>query len=209
MRKIFYSILALSVLMTSCQSVPIVRREPVTKYSEPYKDFGTPLAGSYKNGEKVKAGLYIAGTIIALLSSLLFAPIQENGKGIIPIDENIGTPLSLSLLGVGVSTALIISPIDTVISYHRRNNKIMELNGIEFDRKNKLMKHDAIAKYREDLIKEEIEKYRIKFAEGSITTRDIYIIGSDEKLAEGLKIELAGYMKRKTELESAEETGEF
>ncbi|HBD96014.1 MAG: hypothetical protein A2015_16575 [Spirochaetes bacterium GWF1_31_7] len=201
MKKIIASLL-ISFILIGCVSTPIPKQEVITEFSEPYKDFGTPLAGSFKNGQKIKGAMYITVSLLTLLTSLLFAPIQENGGSIIPMDNTISTPLSLSLLGVGISTALIISPIDTAISYHKRNQKIIDLNSIEWNKNSKLNKYNAILEHRANIKKNQIEKFKIRFAEGSITITDIYIIGSDQDLLDALKIEVEAYTKKLKEKKS-------
>lgn len=189
MKKIIVPILIITTIL-SCKSAP------VTKDSEPYKDFGIPIAGHYRNGEMVKASIYTAASILTLLSALVFAPIGENGKSVTQLDQTYGTPISLGLLGVTASIALIASPIDTAVSYHKRNQKIIELNNIEWSDKSNVTKYQAIINHRKQIKLDQIENYRRKFYEGTITRAEVNIVNDDEELKNGLAKELE-YFSRK------------
>lgn len=186
----------------SCASSP-QSRQSINADSMPFKDAGTPLAGSFKNGQRIKGGAYLAATLLTLACSLLFVPIQDDGRSVIPIDDRISIPISLGVVGLAASIALIASPIDTAISYHTRNKKILELNAIEW-KAGKTTKYQAILDHRIFLKQQEIEGFRKKFLLNTITDRDIYIISSDEEMAEALKLEVEMYIEKRNKIKNDE-----
>lgn len=179
----------------------------INKDSAPLIDFGTPLAGHYNNGDIGKGIFYTILFTTLVIGVILFAPTQNGG--VLPLDRNIADPLFYSFLGTSLSVP-IASSIDTAATYHIVNKKILELNGIEWNpkEKHKLNKYQTIIKLREDADKKELEKsnenrknnykdeiefYKKRLLDGSITEDELTFINKSSYLKEQLKNELGYY----------------
>lgn len=198
------TILILTLFVNSCLVLK------VNKDSPPLIDFGTPLIGHYRNGDIPKAILYTILFVTGIVGIVLFAPTPTNDgnkPGILPIDRNIADPIYYSILGA-TACVPIASSIDTAVTYHIVNKKIIDLNGIYWDPKSNITKYDAIIDYREkeeerlnkeseeqrlEAYKKEIEYYRQKLLDGTITEDELIFIEKSEKLSEILKNELGYY----------------
>ncbi len=197
------SLLLILFLLNSCLVLK------VNKDSPPLIDFGTPLVGHYRNGDIPKAVLYTVLFVTGIIGIVLFAPTPTaNGNqiGILPIERNIADPIYYSILGA-TACVPIASSIDSAATYHIVNKKIIDLNGIYWDPKGTKTKYDAIMDYREaeeerlnkeyeeeriKAFEKEIEYYRQKLLDGTITEDELIFIEKSEKLSEILKNEL-GY----------------
>ena len=200
-RKIIFSIMILLTL-NSCLLMRI------NKDSEPLVDFGTPLIGHYRNGDTVKAILYTVLFVTGMIGVILFAPTQDGGtQSIIPIDRKIADPVYYSLLGCTLSVP-VASSIDGASTYHLANKKIIDLNEINWDPKGKIYKFDAIKnfrleqenkfvedsnKIRMEQYKDEIEVYRKKLIDGTITQDELIFIEKSDFIREELQNEIGYY----------------
>ncbi|HPP04957.1 MAG TPA: hypothetical protein PK351_09060 [Spirochaetota bacterium] len=205
--QIFKKVISIIILILFTNSCLVLK---VNKDSAPLVDFGTPLIGHYRNGDIPKAVLYTVLFVTGIIGIVLFAPTPTdngNNPGILPIDRTIADPIYYSILGA-TACVPIASSIDTAVTYHIVNKKIIDLNGIYWDPKGKITKYDAIIDYREkeeerlnkeyeeqrlEAYKQEIEYYRQKLLDGTITEDELVFIEKSEKLSEILKNELGYY----------------
>lgn len=192
--------------ITGCLTIKI------DKDSEPLVDFGTPIVGHFRNHDTVKGVLYTVLFITSIIGLVLFAPgpsDDDNQGSILPISNEI---CNWSMLGFGIGAANVFaaSSIDTAVTYQLANRKIIDLNKIDwkYDPTGKETKYNSIVKYRQeqDIMKEqaaenarfeqykgEIEIYRKKLLDKSITDDELALIERAEKFHEELKDELTYY----------------
>ena len=202
--RIIPLLLLVLILLNSCLVLK------VNKDSMPLVDFGTPLIGHYRNGDISKAVLYTILFVTGVIGIVLFAPTptsEGNKLGILPIERNIADPIYYSIIGA-TACVPIASSIDSAVTYHIINKKIIDLNGIYWDPKGNKTKYDAIMDYREaeekrlnkeyeeeriKTFEKEIEYYRQKLLDGTITEDELIFIEKSDKLSEILKNELGYY----------------
>jgi len=194
----------------------------IKKDSPPLVDFGIPLAGHYRNKDTAKAILYTVLFSTALIGTILFAPIFYDSayKEPIPIinfNRDITDPVFYSFLG-SACAFLGASSIDTAATYHYVNDKIIELNGLEWDKKLKTTKYQFISEYQSkqainkeigdaELYKNEILYYKKKLIEAAITDEELLLIKSNPVLKKNLEKELGFYYIKK-ELNAENKDGE-
>jgi len=215
-RKIVY-ICMIVLISNGCLTLKI------NKDSPPLVDFGVPLIGHYRNGDTLKAVLYTVLFVTGMVGVILFAPTQGGGSSpIIPIDRTISDPIYYSLLGCTL-TVPIASSIDGASTYHLVNKKIIELNGIPWDPKGNITKYDAINQFRQEQddrfqresdanriesYREDIEIYRKKLLDGTITNDELVFIEKSTFISEELKNELGYYYINKKKLIESEKIKE-
>ncbi|HRU44414.1 MAG TPA: hypothetical protein P5322_07785 [Spirochaetota bacterium] len=215
-RKIVY-ICMIVLLLNGCLTLKI------NKDSPPLADFGVPLIGHYRNGDTVKAALYTVLFVTSMVGVILFAPTQGGGsQPIIPIDRTISDPIYYSLLGCAL-TVPIASSIDGASTYHLVNKKIIDLNGIPWDPKGNITKYDAINQFRQEQeerfqresdanrienYREDIELYRKKLLDGTITDDELTFVEKSTFISEELKNELGYYYINKKKLIEQEKNKE-
>ena len=196
-KKIFSALLILFVL-NSCVLIRI------NKESKPLVDFGSPFIGHFRNGDTGKGVMYILFFCTSLIGGILFAPTQYNVNGnnraIIPVSREVSDPLFYTFIG---ATALSFgaSSLDTVITYHLANKKIIELNNIEWDASAKLTKYQVINNFRDkktnSINQDEVSYYREKLINESITEDELIFIRSIPELESELEKELGYYIIKK------------
>jgi hypothetical protein len=178
----------------------------IKKDSEPLIDFGTPLIGHFRNNDIPKAVLYTVLFATSVLGIILFSPSQGTGnttKAIIPIDRKISDPIFYSFLGASLAS-FAGSSIDTSVTYQMVNQKILELNGLQWKSDMKTTKYEFIKKFRDEEkklaakegnknLEGEIELYRKKIINGSITEDEIFFIEKNEEMKKVLEKELGYY----------------
>lgn len=195
-------LIAIIMINSSCLTIRI------DKDREPLIDYGTPLVGHFRNKDTVKAVLYTALFLTGILGILLFSP-GENGKSIIQLDNTIA---NYGILGFALGTAniLAVSSIDTAVTYHLANKEIIDLNQIDWkfdptgkntkikaindfrDKKYQMMEEEAENK-RLEQYREEIELYRKKLLDRTITEDELSLIKRATKFQEELKDEVSYY----------------
>ena len=203
-KKIVSTILIL-FLLNSCILIKI------DKDSRPLVDFGTPLIGHFRYGDVGKGVIYIVFFCTSLIGLILFAPTQYNANGnnkaIMPVSREISDPLFYTFIGTTV-TSFGASSLDTAITYHLANKKIIDLNNIDWDVTSKITKYQAIKNFREtnenSINQDEVNYYRKKLIDGSITEDELSFIKSISQLESELEKEL-GYYIIKKELENKRE----
>jgi hypothetical protein len=178
----------------------------IDKDSEPVFDFGTPLVGHFNNGDYGKGVLYTVLLVTGIVGMILFAPSSEGG--VIPqLDRQIADPLFYSFLGFSCSVP-VASSIDTAVTYHMVNKKIIELNDLNWDPRLKVKKYDVILDYRkemqqefdekvesnrEDNYAEELEYYRQRLLDGTITEDELILVERADYFRERLQNEIGYY----------------
>ncbi len=199
LKKIIFLIIILS-LLNSCLLIKI------DKDSAPLIDCGAPLIGHFRNGDITKGILYTVLFATSLIGIILFSPSQTQGyesKSIIPIERNISDPIFYSFIGT-TGSIFIGSSIDTAVTYQLANKKIIELNEIELDAKLKKSKYQVIIEYREEqekikekqqheVYKKEIEYYRERLIDGTITEDELLFLKRVPEIMESLEKELGYY----------------
>ncbi|OHD27251.1 MAG: hypothetical protein A2086_02850 [Spirochaetes bacterium GWD1_27_9] len=202
MFKKITGIILIVLVLNSCLTIKI------GKDSEPLVDFGTPIIGHFRNGDKAKGILYTALFLTSLVAFVLFTPIDTK-KCVIQIDRTYSDWVLLGT-GIGAGTSLVASSIDTAVTYQIANQKIIDLNNIkwQYDPTGKNPKYLAIQNFREEQYrlkeeqsdlsrlegyKGEIEFYRKKLVNGTITDDELAFLEKAEKIKEVLKNELGFY----------------
>lgn len=125
MLKRLGGVVLIVLLLSSLNSCLVFK---IRQDSPPLVDCGTPLVGHFRNGDTPKAILYTSLFVTSILAVFLFAPLKDN-KSIIPIEREVSDPLFYSFIGASTGS-LIGSSIDTSVTYHLANKKIIELNNI-------------------------------------------------------------------------------
>ncbi len=214
MKKIIFFLL-IALMFSNCLVLKIKKDSP------PLVDFGIPLAGHYRNKDTAKAIFYTVLFSAAVLGVFLFSPMfydkSDDPKPIININRNITDPIFYSFLGSSCAV-LGASSIDTAATYHYVNNKIIELNGLEWDKKLKISKYQIITDYQNkqaankeiedaEIYKDEILYYKKKLIEAAITDEELLLIKSNAVLKKNLEKELGFYYIKK-ELDSQNKDGE-
>lgn len=199
MIKKIISLLIVIVLLNGCLIMKI------NKNSEPLIDFGTPLIGHFRNKDIPKAVLYTVLFASSIIGIILFSPSQGRGtesRSIIPVERNISDPIFFSFLGTSLSS-FAASSIDTAVTYHLANKKIIELNEFEWNRDLGINKHNFIISFKEEQAKkkiyenndysDEIVYYRKRLINGTITEDEVNFIERNDKIKEQLEKELGYY----------------
>ncbi len=203
MKKIV-ALLVIFVLMlnSSCLTIKI------DKDSDPLIDFGTPIVGHFRNKDIVKGILYTVLFLTSIVGVVLFTP-GDNNKSVVQLDSSI-SQWAMMGCAIGAGNMLAISSIDTSATYHLANKKIIDLNNIDwkYDPTGQNTKYNAIVdfKVKRDALREEeaelarleqyrneIETYRQKLLDRSITEDELTLINRAEKFREELKDELTYY----------------
>ncbi|MBN2544538.1 MAG: hypothetical protein JXB50_01995 [Spirochaetes bacterium] len=215
MKKII-SILLITLLFSNCLVLKIKKDSP------PLVDFGIPLAGHYRNRDTAKAIFYTVLFSTAVIGTFLFAPMfYDNSYNdpvpVINFNRNITDPVFYSFLG-SACTILGASSIDTAVTYHYVNNKIIEINDQEWDRKMKITKYQFITDYQRKLeiinenednkiYKNEILYYKKKLIDATVTDEELLLIKTNPVLKKNLEKELGFYYIKK-ELDLEKKDGE-
>lgn len=199
--KFIWIVLLIVIGLNSCVVMKI------NKDSPPLVDFGTPLIGHFRNGDHIKGGIYLGIFLTAAVSMILFSPTSEDGA-IIPVPREVSDPIFYSSLGVAAGTAILVSPIDTAITYHVGNKKIIDFNEIPWEKGGKITKYQAIEnwqieqerleeerlnKKRLEMYEDEIEMYRKKLLDGTITDEELEKINRAPIFKELLEKEINYY----------------
>ena len=208
MMKKFKKIIALILMITMLSSCVTLH---LNKDSEPLVDFGTPIVGAFRNKDYVAAGIFTSLFLSFLVCTFVFAPYSSGDKSFTGIDTSISDPLFFSFLGATLATP-VASTIETACMYHYVNQKIIDMNGIFFDPHDKIKKYDVINEFRADeerrmeeasnraqleLYRKEIEAYRQKLIDGTITDEELIFIEKSEMIRNELQAEIGYYYLNK------------
>lgn len=207
-KKFKKTIAAILLMTTMCSCVTM----HLDKDSAPLIDFGTPIVGHFRNKDYVSAGIFTSLFLSFLVCTFVFAPFASNQTSFTGLDTGISDPLFFSFLGATLATP-VASTIETACMYHYVNQKIIDLNGIFFDTHDKLKKYEAINAFRADeerrmeeasnraqleLYRREIEAYRQKLIDGTITDEELIFIEKSEMIRNELQSEIGYYYLNKT-----------
>lgn len=197
MIKKIISLLVISFLVNSCLVLKVEKDSP------PLIDAGIPIIGHYRNKDTVKAVLYTVIFASSFLGMILFSPTTDNNETFFGLQEEVRAPVFYSLVGL-TTTSFVASSIDTAATYHYVNNKIIDLNDIEWEFSLDNSKYDVIMKFREETqnisdvknekeLTDEIKYYQKKLIDGTITDDELFFIEHTDVLRDNLEKELGLY----------------